>query len=758
MKLFKTVLFISLLYISSYAQDKSFLNPKLDLEKRIEILMNQMTLDEKVGQMNQYNGFWDVTGPAPKTGDAELKYEHLKKGLVGSMLSLKGVKDIKKVQKIAVEQTRLGIPLIIGLDVIHGYKTLSPIPLAESASWDLEAIQNSASVAAAEAAASGINWTFSPNVDLSHDARWGRVMEGAGEDPYLGSLIAKARVQGFQGTDLSNPFTIAACAKHFAGYGFVESGKEYNPADMSNSTLYNMVLPPFKAAKDAGVCTFMNSFNTLNGVPATGNDFLLRKILKGNWNFKGFVVSDWGSINEMTVHGFTENNREATQKAVQAGSDMDMESYSYVKHLAALVKQGKIEMSLIDDAVYRILKVKFKLGLFDNPYAYLDEKRESETVGSDKIQEAVLDMAKKSIVLLKNQNNILPLKKTGKKIALIGHLAADKSSALGGWRVASDDETGISVFEGMSKYQGNSLTYERGVKLWEGETNFVKEVLINQTDESGILEAVALAKESDVVILVLGEHGFQSGEARSRASLDLPGLQQHMLEEIYKVNKNIVLVLQNGRPLALPWAAEHIPVIVEAWQLGTQSGNAIAQVLYGDYNPSGKLPMSFPRHVGQCPIYYNHLNTGRPLNNSDDVFWSHFSDVKNTPLWPFGYGLSFTTFSYGIPKLNQLEYKNGESIELEVTVTNSGNKEGKEVVQLYIQDVSASIVRPVKELKGFQMIYLKAGEHKKVIFKLTNDELGFYNNEGLYVVETGKFNVFVGTNSVDVQKTEFQLN
>ncbi|WP_338409943.1 beta-glucosidase BglX [uncultured Flavobacterium sp.] len=758
MKLFKTVLFISLLYISSYAQDKSFLNPKLDLEKRIEILMNQMTLDEKVGQMNQYNGFWDVTGPAPKTGDAELKYEHLKKGLVGSMLSLKGVKDIKKVQKIAVEQTRLGIPLIIGLDVIHGYKTLSPIPLAESASWDLEAIQNSASVAAAEAAASGINWTFSPNVDLSHDARWGRVMEGAGEDPYLGSLIAKARVQGFQGTDLSNPFTIAACAKHFAGYGFVESGKEYNPADMSNSTLYNMVLPPFKAAKDAGVCTFMNSFNTLNGVPATGNDFLLRKILKGNWNFKGFVVSDWGSINEMTVHGFTENNREATQKAVQAGCDMDMESYSYVKHLAALVKQGKIEMSLIDDAVYRILKVKFKLGLFDNPYAYLDEKRESETVGSDKIQEAVLDMAKKSIVLLKNQNNILPLKKTGKKIALIGHLAADKSSALGGWRVASDDETGISVFEGMSKYQGNSLTYERGVKLWEGETNFVKEVLINQTDESGILEAVALAKESDVVILVLGEHGFQSGEARSRASLDLPGLQQHMLEEIYKVNKNIVLVLQNGRPLALPWAAEHIPVIVEAWQLGTQSGNAIAQVLYGDYNPSGKLPMSFPRHVGQCPIYYNHLNTGRPLNNSDDVFWSHFSDVKNTPLWPFGYGLSFTTFSYGIPKLNQLEYKNGESIELEVTVTNSGNKEGKEVVQLYIQDVSASIVRPVKELKGFQMIYLKAGEHKKVIFKLTNDELGFYNNEGLYVVETGKFNVFVGTNSVDVQKTEFQLN
>ena len=758
MKLFKTVLFISLLYISSYAQDKSFLNPKLDLEKRIEILMNQMTLDEKVGQMNQYNGFWDVTGPAPKTGDAELKYEHLKKGLVGSMLSLKGVKDIKKVQKIAVEQTRLGIPLIIGLDVIHGYKTLSPIPLAESASWDLEAIQNSASVAAAEAAASGINWTFSPNVDLSHDARWGRVMEGAGEDPYLGSLIAKARVQGFQGTDLSNPFTIAACAKHFAGYGFVESGKEYNPADMSNSTLYNMVLPPFKAAKDAGVCTFMNSFNTLNGVPATGNDFLLRKILKGNWNFKGFVVSDWGSINEMTVHGFTENNREATQKAVQAGSDMDMESYSYVKHLAALVKQGKIEMSLIDDAVYRILKVKFKLGLFDNPYAYLDEKRESETVGSDKIQEAVLDMAKKSIVLLKNQNNILPLKKTGKKIALIGHLAADKSSALGGWRVASDDETGISVFEGMSKYQGNSLTYERGVKLWEGETNFVKEVLINQTDESGILEAVALAKESDVVILVLGEHGFQSGEARSRASLDLPGLQQHMLEEIYKVNKNIVLVLQNGRPLALPWAAEHIPVIVEAWQLGTQSGNAIAQVLYGDYNPSGKLPMSFPRHVGQCPIYYNHLNTGRPLNNSDDVFWSHFSDVKNTPLWPFGYGLSFTTFSYGIPKLNQLEYKNGESIELEVTVTNSGNKEGKEVVQLYIQDVSASIVRPVKELKGFQMIYLKAGEYKKVIFKLTNDELGFYNNEGLYVVETGKFNVFVGTNSVDVQKTEFQLN
>ena len=737
------------------AQQK--LNP--EIEKKIDVLMSKMTLEEKVGQMNQYNGFWDVTGPAPVGGTAEQKYENIKKGLVGSMLTVRGVKEVKAVQKIAVEQTRLGIPLIIGFDVIHGYKTLSPIPLAEAASWDLKAIEKSAETAASEAAASGINWTFGPMMDISKDARWGRVMEGAGEDSYLGSKVAIARVKGFQGDNtFKSPLRIATTAKHFAAYGFVESALEYNASEISNNTLFNQVLPPFKAAVDAGLKTVMTSFNTINGIPASGDKFLLRDVLKNKWGFNGFVISDWASIREMIPWGFSKDEKEAAISAVEAGTDMDMEGGIYVPYLIDLVKQGKVKQEFVDDAVRRILRVKYELGLFDNPYRFLDEKREKEVIGSKANREAVLDMAKKSIVLLKNDTNLLPLKKSGQKIVLLGSLAESKNSPLGSWRIAADSNTAVSVLEGMQQYKGNSLNYVKGLDLTTLEPTFLTEVQYNTTDKSGFEAAKNAAKEADVVVMVLGEHGFSSGEARSRTNLDLPGLQQEFLEEIYKVNPNIVLVLNNGRPLTISWAAEKIPTIVEAWQLGTETGNAVAQVLYGDYNPSGKLPMSFPRNIGQVPIAYNHYSTGRFTNKDNNVFWSHYSDVEKTPLYPFGYGLSYTTFEYSNLKINKKSFPKGEKIEVSVDLKNTGKVTGKEVAQLYLQDEFASVVRPVKELKGFEMIELKAGETKTITFTLTDAELGFYNNQNEFVVEPGTFKVMVGGSSDANLTTQFNVN
>ena len=727
----------------------------VDVEQKVETLLKQMTLEEKIGQMNQYSGFWDLTGPAPSNGDAAKKYEHLRKGYVGSMLNLRGVENVRKIQKIAVEETRLGIPLIIGFDVIHGYETLSPIPLAESASWDLEAIQKSAEVAAEEAAAAGINWTFAPMVDISRDARWGRVMEGAGEDPYLGSKIAFARVQGFQGSDLSQHTTLAACAKHFAAYGFAESGREYNTADVGTSTLNNIIFPPFQATIDAGVRTFMNSFSELNGIPATGNSYLQRDILKDKWEFDGFVVSDWGSIEEMISHGYAKDNKHAAQIAANAGSDMDMESYLYVNELADLVREGKVKQAYIDDAAKRILRVKFELGLFEDPYKYCDAQREKEVIGQQAFHDACLDMAKKSIVLLKNENQLLPLKKQGQKIALIGALATDKTSPLGNWRIAAKDNTAVSVLEGMQAYTGNQLTYAKGADVSLGNTEFTVEVNINTTDKSEFPQAIAVAKTADVVVMVLGEIGYQSGEGRSRTELGLPGVQQELLEAIYKVNKNIVLVLNNGRPLVLNWHQEHLPAIVEAWQLGTQSGNAIAQVLYGDYNPSGKLPMSFPRAVGQIPIYYNYKNTGRPtLPAPGKVFWSHYQDVENSPLYPFGYGLSYTTFEYSNLQAQAVSDK---EVTVSVTLKNSGKLTGKEVVQLYIRDHYATVTRPVRELKGFELVSLEPNESKEISFTLTEKELGFYNNQGDFVLEPGDFSIFVGGDSNAKLETKITL-
>jgi len=611
-------------------------------------------------------------------------------------------------------------------------------------------MQKSAAVAADEAAASGINWTFAPMVDISRDARWGRVMEGAGEDPFLGAKIAEARITGFQGIDLSTSNTIAACAKHFAAYGFAQAGRDYNTVDIGTSTLYNQVLPPFKAASNAKVKTFMNAFNILNGIPATGNSFLQRDILKGEWGFDGFVISDWGSLKEMIPHGYAENMTQVAEIAINAGSDMDMESYAYVEELVKLVNDGVVKEVLVDDAVKRILKVKFELGLFDDPYRYCSLERE-KTIGRPELQEAVLDMAKKSIVLLKNEKQLLPLKKEGLTIGLIGSLAADKDSPLGSWRGAAESNSAVSVLEGLQKYSSNTILYDKGVDVLKQNPGFLMEADVS-FDKSGFDSAIATAKKCDIVVMVLGEHGFQSGEGRSRTQLGLPGVQQELLENIHKVNKNVVLVLNNGRPLAIPWAAENISSIVEAWHLGTQSGNAIAEILYGDYNPSGKLTMSFPRSVGQVPIMYNRFNTGRPANAEGNVFWSHYSDEQNSPLFPFGHGLSYSEFKYDNLTITS---SSNSGAAVSVNVTNLSEIDGKEVVQIYIHDIVASVARPIKELKGFELVELKASETKTVTFQLSTEELGFYNNIGDWVVESGDFKVFVGGSSETELETKF---
>nr|WP_262497929.1 beta-glucosidase BglX [Nonlabens agnitus] len=730
--------------------------PVNELDRKVDSVLNIMTLKEKIGQMNQYSGFRDFTGPVSKTSDAASKTQDIRDGLVGSMLNVRGVENVRAVQKIAVEETRLGIPLIFGFDVIHGYQTMAPIPLAEAASWDLEAIQNSSRLAAKEAAAAGLNWTFAPMVDISRDARWGRVMEGAGEDPYLGSRIATARVNGFQGNDLSDRFTIAACAKHFAAYGFSEAGREYNTVDIGNSTLYNVVLPPFKAAVDAGARTFMSSFNDLNGIPASANEFLFRDILKNQWGFEGFVVSDWASIKEMINHHYAPDDEAAARLSVNAGIDMDMESYVYMNHLEQLVEEGKVPVTIIDDAVKRILKVKFELGLFDDPYKYCDEVIEKQVINSEEMKAGALDMALKSIVLLKNENEMLPLKR-GRKIAVLGDLAMDKNSVLGNWRIGAIENTAISLKEGFANYTENEVVFERGPVFVDQKAEFTQELVYNKTDTTGTAAALKAAENADAVIVMLGEHGLQSGEARSRTDLGLPGLQQEFLEQIHAVNPNIVLVLTNGRPLALPWPKKNIPAIVEAWQLGSQSGHAIAQVLHGDYNPSGKLPMTFPVDVGQVPIYYNHKNTGRPDGyNEGTVFYSHYQDAPNEPLWPFGFGLSYTTFEYDNVQVDH-NYSQNQKVVVTARISNTGDLAGTEIVQLYIQDEFATTIRPVKELKGFEKVTLQPGESRQVSFELTSDQLGFFNNQGDWILENGAFKVWIGGSSQATLEARFTL-
>ncbi len=747
-------LLLASLIISACTNANSIDNKK---EKFIDNLISKMTLEEKVGQMNQYNGFWDATGPMPEGDYQKKRYEELKNGQVGSMLNVIGVDQIRALQKIAVEETRLGIPLIFGHDVIHGYKTIFPIPLAESCSWDLELMQKSARVAATEASADGLHWTFAPMVDISRDARWGRVMEGAGEDPFLGSLVAQARVSGFQGKNLSDINTIIGCAKHFAGYGFSEAGRDYNTADFNEYTLHNSIMPPFKAAVDAGVRTFMNSFNTIDEIPATGHTNIQREVLKGDWNFDGFIVSDWGSIEQMIPHGFASDGEHAAELAVNAGSDMDMESSLYVSKLVDLVKNGKVKIETINDAVRRILRVKYELGLFDDPYKYCNNERSKKELASEENMKVALEAGMKSIVLLKNDKSLLPLEKNGNKIALIGPLATDKNSPLGNWRSQAVYNSASSVLEGMKNNSENKISYAKGMDLYYGVTNFHNRVKVNYDDRSGFGKAKSIASISDVVVMVLGEEGNQSGEGRSRTNIGLPGIQLELLKEIYKVNKNIVLVVMSGRPLDLTWEDEHVPSILQAWQLGSKSGDAIARVLFGDYNPSGKLTMSFPRNVGQVPIYYNFKNTGRPSTSIEQVTNSGYADVENSPLYPFGHGLSYTSFSYSNLSIDKNNMNKNSSIKASIELINTGSRKGKEVVQLYIRDVVGSIARPMKELKGFKLIELNPGESKTVEFEIDNSLLEFYSFSKIWESEPGKFQLFIGRNSNVSEYKEFKL-
>ena len=737
-------------------ENKSGLDPVI--ESKITDLLSQMTLDEKMGQLNQYTSRWEMTGPAPQGTNEQQMLDMIKSGAVGSMLNVTGAEATRKAQTLAVENSRHKIPMIFGYDVIHGYQTMFPIPLAEAASWEPELARQSSRVAAIESAAAGLHWTFAPMVDVARDARWGRIMEGSGEDPYLGSLFAAARVKGFQGDDLSADNTIAACVKHFAAYGFIEAGRDYNTVDISESTLRNVVLPPFKAAADAGAVTFMNAFNEIGGTPATANAHLLRDILKGEWGFNGFVVSDWNSIGELLVHGVAADKKDAARLAINAGSDMDMEGNCYVPNLKTLVEEGMVDLKLIDDAVRRVLRVKFQLGLFDDPYKYCDENKEKSLILSQDHLQVAREAARKSIVLLKNEGQLLPLKKENQKIALIGELAADKDVPLGSWRAKAITGSAVSLLEGMKNAvaQPTNLTFAKGPVFVSGESKFTVHLEFNTTDRTGIAEAVKVAKSADVVVLALGENCFQTGEGRSQTDIRMKGLQQELLEAVYAANKNVVVVLMNGRPMDISWMAENVPSIVEAWHLGSEAGNGIADVLFGDYNPAGKLPVSFPRAVGQVPLYYNHKSTGRPSGDGN-VFWSHFTDAPNDALFPFGYGLSYTTFEYSDLKISANEISKGDQLQVSVNVKNTGIVAGQEVVQLYIRDLVGSITRPVKELKAFNKISLNPGESKLVNFELNENDLAFWGADNQFRVEPGDFKLWVGTNSVEGKEISFRF-
>jgi len=693
--------------------------------------MELMTLDEKIGQTVLYASGADITGPV-----LDKNYlTYLKNGSVGAIFNATGSAFTRKLQKIAVEETRLGIPLIFGYDVIHGYKTIFPIPMGESASWDLDLMEKSARIAAIEASAEGVHWTFAPMVDIARDPRWGRISEGAGEDTYLGTLIAKARVKGFQGADLNKNNTILACAKHYAAYGAAQAGRDYHTVDMSLNTLRNVYLPPFLAAKEAGVATFMNSFNELNGIPATGNKFLLDDILRKEWGFNGFVVTDYTSINEMVPHGYAKDLKQAGELAMNAGVDMDMQGGVYLNHMKTSIEEGKIKKTRLEKAVRDILRMKFKLGLFDNPYKYCNEEKEASIILNKAHLEAARDAARKSMVLLKNKKKVLPLTNS-KKIALIGPLAADEFHIIGNWAAHGNREgIAVSVKEGFEA-RGNTFTYSKGCEIING-------------DNSGFDEAVQNAKNADIAVMVMGESENMSGEAACRTNIKLPGKQQELLKAIQKTGTPIVLVLINGRPLDLSWESKNIDAIVEAWFPGTSGGHAVADVLFGDYNPAGKLTVTFPRNIGQIPLFYNMKNTGRPkdMKGANPKYVSRYLDSENTPLYPFGYGLSYTTFSYKNTIISGTQISKDTPLKITTEITNTGNFDGEEIVQLYIKDKFGSITRPIKELKGYKKIFLKKGASKTVEFTLSAKDLKFYNDKLEYVNEVGQYELFVAESS-----------
>lgn len=718
------------------------------LEDKVERLLQQMTVEEKIGQLTQYSGDWRATGPVTFKGNHE---EGIRGGQIGAMLNVLGANSTRAYQQIAM-QSRLKIPLLFGQDVIHGYKTTFPIPLAEAASFDLEAIERSARIAATEAAASGVHWTFAPMVDIARDPRWGRVMEGAGEDSWLGSKIAYARVKGFQGRQLGDTDAVMATVKHFAAYGAAVAGRDYNSVDMSERMLWETYLPPFKAALDAGAATFMNAFNDLNGIPASGSQYLQREILKGRWGFSGFVVSDWGSIGEMVPHGYAKDARAAALAAIKAGSDMDMESNAYRNHLGPLIADGLVPATLLDDAVRRILRKKFELGLFDDPYRFSDAKRELAMLNQPAHRQAARAMAAKSIVLLKNKPRILPLSASGKTIAFIGPLVKAVEDNLGAWSVKLPDvdysKFIVSQWDGVKNRlgPGSKLLYAKGCDI-EGERR------------DGFKEAVAVALQADVVVVSVGESAGMSGEAKSRARIGLPGVQEDLIKALHATGKPIVVLINAGRPLIFNWTAEHAQAILYTWWLGSEAGNAIADVLFGAHNPSARLPISFPRAEGQIPIYYNHFNTGRPVAaDTHEAFKSGYIDLQNSPQYPFGFGLSYSDFEYTDLKQDRQKIGGQDKLTVSLKVSNKGRLAGDELVQLYLRDRVASVVRPVKELRGFRRIHLQPGQTRELSFVIEREQLSFFNERLQWAAEPGEFDLMIGASSVDIRlRSSFEL-
>ncbi|MCL1033094.1 beta-glucosidase BglX [Elizabethkingia anophelis] len=732
----------------------------------VDKLIAKMTLDEKIGQLNLPSSGDFTTGQA-QSSDIGKKIEQ---GLVGGLFNIKGVGKIRDVQKVAVEKSRLKIPMIFGMDVIHGYETTFPIPLGLSASWDMDLIQRSAQIAAQEASADGINWTFSPMVDVSREPRWGRVSEGSGEDPYLGSQIAKAMVYGYQGKDLSLKNTILACVKHFALYGAPEGGRDYNTVDMSHIRMFNEYFPPYKAAVDAGVGSVMASFNEVDGIPATGNKWLMDDVLRKQWGFNGFIVTDYTGINEMIQHGMGDL-QQVSALAMNAGIDMDMVGEGFLTTLKKSISEGKVTEQQITTAARRILEAKYDLGLFDDPYRYTDEKRSKAEVFNKANREEARNIAAQSMVLLKNDKQILPLKTSG-TVAVIGPLANNNENMTGTWSVASRTKDAVSIMTGLKEtIKGVNFIYAKGsnvfydAKMEEKATMFGKVSNRDSRSKEALLkEAVETAKKADVVVLAIGETAELSGESSSRTNIEIPQAQKDLLTELKKTGKPIVMVLFTGRPLVLNDENKQADAIVNAWFAGSEAGYAIADVLYGKVNPSGKLPMTFPRSVGQIPIYYNAKNTGRPLSDdkSDkcefEKFRSNYIDECNTPLFPFGYGLSYTSFGYSDVELSKTQLSGNDQLTASITLTNNGKYNGNEVVQLYIRDMVGSVTRPVKELKGFQKVFLKAGESKKVSFTITPEDLKFYNSELKYDWEAGEFDIMIGTNSHDVKHAKINWN
>ncbi len=731
-QLFIIFFFVRINFPQSSSKEKSDAS-----EKKVADLLSKMTLDEKIGQLVQFSG----------TNDD--RDELVRKGFVGSFLNIRGASEVNRVQKIAVEESRLGIPLIIGNDVIHGYQTTFPIPLAEASSWNPDLVTKAAEIAAWEAAANGTHWTFGPMVDIAFDPRWGRIAEGAGEDPYLGSVMAEAQVKGFQGDNFIGNHSIVACAKHYAAYGAAQGGRDYNTVDISERTLREIYLPPFKAAVDAGAGTLMSAFNDLNGIPASANYLTLTQILRSEWGFDGFVVSDWNSIAELINHGIAKDKKEAALKGITAGVDMDMAGdveagNVYLPNLKSLVEEGLISEEIINKSAERILRIKFRFGLFDHPY--VDSIFFAKNIPSREERDlTALQLSRESIVLLKNEESLLPLKKELNSIAVIGPLADNQEDPLGPWSTNPIVEDVVTVLKGIREKvsDGTNVTYAKGCA-------------IESMDRSGFDEAIKIARGSDMVIMVMGESRDMSGEAGSRADINLPGVQLELIQKIYELGKPVAVVLMNGRPLTIEWIDENIPAVVESWFLGTQTGNAVADVLFGDFNPCGKLPVSFPRYVGQIPVNYNYKSTGRP-HNPDQKFTSRYIDYPNSPLYPFGFGLSYSEFKYSNLKLQKLKMKKNENTKATIDITNTGKVPGKEVVQLYIRDLVASVTRPVKELKGFQKIELKPGETKTIEFNITPKMLSFLDINFKEIIEPGEFQLMIGGNSEELLETSFEV-